>query len=299
MSHYCLKTIKSFGFTPKMIELYLGEPKIVNNPHYKSSAPMKLWDRDLVDRVREEKKSELQINLAKRAKVLESREKRQSAKRSLLGFYLENYSYKLDEYNASSLVEMAFKTGAIAIPVFKSYDLTINLLAGYLADEEEARIRKEFAADESVYTKVYSYVKNALMASELVFQSIRNIQNIIDDWERKEKERAEKAKIELVRKQLMQQAFMEYIEENFHTLVAHADINRNAIQNCQKGTSDKRTSKQLKGNIIYVWSRIQKYAKKQNPHFVNTPYIKNCGHLYQQIVSYINTILHEKQGVIR
>ncbi len=66
MSHYCLKTIKSFGFTPKMIDQYLGEPKIVNNPHYKSAAPMKLWERDLVDKMRERYQSELELNLAKR-----------------------------------------------------------------------------------------------------------------------------------------------------------------------------------------------------------------------------------------
>ena len=299
MSHYCLKTIKSFGFTPKMIEQYLGEPKIVNNPHYKSAAPMKLWERDLVDKVRELHESELELNLAKRVKTLQSREKRKSAKRSLLEFYLENYSYDLDEYSACHLVGMAFKTGAIATSVFKSYDLTINLVAGYLADEEEIRIQKEFAADESVYTKIYSQVRNALKASELILESITCIQNIIEDWEREEQEQAEKQKIELLRTKLIQQAFFEYIEANFDTFLADAYINPNAIQETKINTSKNKRSKQLKHNIKYVWSRIQNYARSQNPDFANTPTIPNCGQFYQPILFYVNRVLQEKQGIIR
>jgi hypothetical protein len=298
MSHYCLKTIKSFGFTPKMIDQYLGEPTIVNNPHYKSAAPMKLWERHLVDCVREHHKSELELNLAKRAKTLESREKRKSAKRSLLGFYLENYSYHLDEYSACHLVEVAFKTGAIATSVFKFHDLTINLVAGYLADEEEIRICKEFATDESVYTKIYSQVRDALKASELVLESIKCIQNIIEDWEREEQQQAEKQKIERVRTKLMQQAFFEYIEANFDILLAEADINPNAIQETKINASKNQKIKQLKRNIKYVWSRIQNYARSQNQNFANTPTIPSCGQFYQQILFYVNTVLHKKQRII-
>jgi hypothetical protein len=281
-----------------MIEQYLGEPKIVNNPHYKSAAPMKLWERDLVDKVRELHESELELNLAKRVKTLQSREKRKSAKRSLLEFYLENYSYDLDEYSACHLVGMAFKTGAIATSVFKSYDLTINLVAGYLADEEEIRIQKEFAADESVYTEIYSQVRNALKASELILESITYIQNIIEDWEREEQEQVEKQKIELLRTKLMQQAFFEYIEVNFDTFLADAYINPNAIQETKINTSKNKRSKQLKHNIKYVWSRIQNYARSQNPNFANTPTIPNCGQFYQPILFYVNKVLQEKQGII-
>ncbi len=298
MSHYCLKTIKSFGFTPKMIDQYLGEPTIASNPHYKSAAPMKLWERDLVDRVRERHQSELELNLAKRAKTLESREKRKSAKRSLLEFYLENYSYNLDEYNACHLVEVAFKTGAIATSVFKSYDLTINLVAGYLADEEEIRIQKEFAANESVYTKIYSHVRNTLKASGLVLETIQCVQQIIEDWEREEEQKAEKQQIERVRTKLMQQAFFEYIQQNFDTFLAHVRINPNAIQGCHLDASKTKKRKQIKRNINYVWSRIQNYAKSQNPNFANTPTIPNCGQFYQQILSYVNTVLHEKQEIL-
>jgi hypothetical protein len=297
MSRYCLKTIKSFGFTQKMIDQYLGQPIIASNPHYKCAAPMKLWERDLVDKVREEKKDELEINLAKRAKILEAKNKIKSAKRSLLGFYLENYSYELNEYNACRLIEIAFKTGAISTSAFKYNDLTINLVAGYLADDEEARIRKEFAADESVYPIIYTHVKNALQASELVLYSIKNIQTIIEDREREEHRKAEKQQLERVRTKLIQQSFFEYIQENFDTFIAHASINQNAIKEPGINVSKKKKSKQIKRNVNYVWSRIQTYARSQNSNFADTPTIPSCGQFHQRILLYVNTVLQEKQKI--
>jgi hypothetical protein len=299
MSRYCLKTIKAFGFTQKMIDQYLGQPIIASNPHYKCAAPMKLWERNLVDKVREEKKDELEINLAKRARTLESKNKRKSAKRSLLGFYLENYNYELDEYEACRLIEIAFKTGAISASAFKCDDLTINLMAGYLADDEEARIRKEFAADESIYPIVYTQVKIALQTSELVLESIRNVQAILEDWEREELEKAEKLKLERLRIKLIQQSFFEYIQQNFDTFFQNASINANAIQEPGINASKKKKSKHLKRNIHYVWSRIQTYARSQNPDFADTPNISNCGQFHQRILSYVNTVLQEKKEMIQ
>jgi hypothetical protein len=299
MTRYCLKTIKSFGFTQKMIDQYLGQPTIVNNPHYKSAAPMKLWERELVDRIREEKKAELEINLTKRAKTLEARNKRKSAKRSLLGFYLENYCYQLNEYEACRLIEIAFKTGAISISALKSDELTLNLVAGYLADEEEARIRKEFAADDSIYPIVYTQIQIALQTSELVLESIKNIQFVIIEWERQELEKAEKIKLERLRVKLIQQSFLEYIEENFEIFIRNASINKNAIQEPGMNASKKKKSKQRKRNVDYVWSRIQTYARSQNPNFLDTPTIPNCGKLHQNILSYINTVLQEKREIIQ
>ncbi len=136
-----------------------------------------------------------------------------------------------------------------------------------------------------------------MKASELVLETIQNVQNIIEDWEREERQKAEKQQIERVRIKLMQQAFFEYIQENFDTFFAHARINANAIQESHLNASKTKKRKQLKRNIKYVWLRIQNYAKSQNPNFANTPIIENCGQFYQQILSYVNTVLHEKQGI--
>lgn len=282
-----------------MIDQYLGEPIIVSNPHYKCAAPMKLWERDLVDKVRVEKKDELEINLAKRAKIKTAKDKRKSAKRSLLGFYLENYSYELNEYNACRLIEIAFKTGAISTSAFKRDDLTINLIAGYLADDEEARIRKEFADSDSIYSIVYTQVQKALQASEIVLQCIRNVQAIIEDWERKEQEKVEKQKLELLRVKLIQQSFFEYIQQNFENFLKNASINKNAIQEPGINASKKKKSKHQKRNVHYVWSRIQTYARSQNSNFADTPTIANCGKFHQRILSYVNTVLQEKQAIIK
>ena len=41
--YYSQTTLKSFGFTAKMIETMLSEPILKDNPHYRCAAPMKLW----------------------------------------------------------------------------------------------------------------------------------------------------------------------------------------------------------------------------------------------------------------
>lgn len=49
--YYSQTTLKSFGFTAKMIETMLSEPVLKPNPHYKCAAPMKLWLITEVDAV--------------------------------------------------------------------------------------------------------------------------------------------------------------------------------------------------------------------------------------------------------
>ena len=39
-----LSKVKQLGFSAKLIELLLPEPKLVDNPFYKHAAPMKLWN---------------------------------------------------------------------------------------------------------------------------------------------------------------------------------------------------------------------------------------------------------------
>ena len=49
--YYSQTTLKSFGFTAKMIETMLSEPILKDNPHYRCAAPMKLWLITEVDAV--------------------------------------------------------------------------------------------------------------------------------------------------------------------------------------------------------------------------------------------------------
>lgn len=43
-----LSTVKSYGFTDKLIRELLPEPELVVNPHYRSGPKMKLWDVNVV-----------------------------------------------------------------------------------------------------------------------------------------------------------------------------------------------------------------------------------------------------------
>lgn len=43
------KTVKSLGFTDKLIKELLPEPRLVPNPHYKSAPEMQLWKRSDVE----------------------------------------------------------------------------------------------------------------------------------------------------------------------------------------------------------------------------------------------------------
>ena len=42
----CMSTVKSMGFSNKLIEELLPQPILKDNPHYKCAAPMKLWKED-------------------------------------------------------------------------------------------------------------------------------------------------------------------------------------------------------------------------------------------------------------
>ena len=44
-----LSTVKSYGFTDKLIRELLPEPELVVNPHYSSGPKMKLWDVNVVE----------------------------------------------------------------------------------------------------------------------------------------------------------------------------------------------------------------------------------------------------------
>lgn len=69
-----LTTVKSMGFTKKLIEELLPEPELVPNPHYKCAPPMKLWEKSDVEKAMKttefkesQKKREKRQNAARKA----------------------------------------------------------------------------------------------------------------------------------------------------------------------------------------------------------------------------------------
>lgn len=65
-----LTKVKQMGFSDKLISLLLPEPELVDNPYYKSAAPMKLWNMNDVE---EAMKKDAYINYQ------EKRQKRKTA----------------------------------------------------------------------------------------------------------------------------------------------------------------------------------------------------------------------------
>ena len=48
--------ISEYGLSKSVIEKYLPEPRYVRNPHYSSASPMKLWERETVEKIISENK---------------------------------------------------------------------------------------------------------------------------------------------------------------------------------------------------------------------------------------------------
>ena len=49
IEYICYSSLKSRGWTDKLISNLLPPPKLVRNPHYKSAPEMKLWDKKVVE----------------------------------------------------------------------------------------------------------------------------------------------------------------------------------------------------------------------------------------------------------
>lgn len=73
----CLSTLKSRGWTPTLINKLLPEPKLVSNPHYRKSAPMKLWCLSDVEKAEENEEFKLHIQ-KKTQKELIKKEKKEN-----------------------------------------------------------------------------------------------------------------------------------------------------------------------------------------------------------------------------
>lgn len=74
-----LTEVKKLGFSAKLIELLLPEPKLVDNPFYNSAAPMKLWnEKDVKDAMEKDEFIQYQEKRKKRQVAAEERRKQKS-----------------------------------------------------------------------------------------------------------------------------------------------------------------------------------------------------------------------------
>lgn len=74
-----LSKVKQLGFSAKLIELLLPEPKLVDNPFYKHAAPMKLWnEKDVKNAMKKDEFIQYQKKRKKRQVAAEKKSRQKS-----------------------------------------------------------------------------------------------------------------------------------------------------------------------------------------------------------------------------
>lgn len=88
-SKITLSTVKSYGFTDKLIRELLPEPELVINPHYRSGPKMKLWDESVVESAM---KTEIFVS------EMEKRNKRREAAKKSVQTKTNKLQLQVDEF---------------------------------------------------------------------------------------------------------------------------------------------------------------------------------------------------------
>lgn len=172
---YCLKELKSLGWTPKVIEQLLPEPTLKKNPMYTCAAPMKCWNISDVEKAMEtpefiahlEKHKQRQwaskkaVN-TKKQKALDELEEikksivikqisEESLKQRTLqakeDWYDENGNYEADPYKADEDTVNRWMVNYIRHNL-TSYDDNLCKLYGKTGKEQLYRTLKNFILDK-------------------------------------------------------------------------------------------------------------------------------------------------------
>ena len=103
------KTVKDMGFTDKLIAELLPEPQLVNNPHYRKAAKMKLWKLSDVENAMNN--PAFQESLKKRKKYKEAAEKGVVTKKAHLKDETDKFleSIKIEHLDIGLIREYALK----------------------------------------------------------------------------------------------------------------------------------------------------------------------------------------------
>lgn len=103
------KTVKTMGFTDKLIAELLPEPQLVNNPHYRKAAKMKLWKSSDVESAMNS--PVFQESLKKRKRYKEAAEKGVATKKAQLKCETDKFleSIKIEHLDIGLIREYALK----------------------------------------------------------------------------------------------------------------------------------------------------------------------------------------------
>ena len=86
------RLIKEFGWSDALAKKYLPEPKLVDNPHYKCVAPMKLYELEVVQRVSSTEPVKTLL-----AELAEKRVKRTESSKKAIATKKANLAKEVDE----------------------------------------------------------------------------------------------------------------------------------------------------------------------------------------------------------
>ena len=167
--------VKSMGFTDKLIEMLLPEPKLRPNPYYRSAACMQLWKRSDVEKAM--KNPVFQERIKKREKRQAAAEKAVETKRAKLMAETEKFieSIKIEKVDLDVL-----RTAAIEAQQDWYYEQYYYRDKGYVkdaygADEDTVKrwmvnfVRHEMTTyDEQLY-----YMKGKVGVHDM-YEDIRN-----------------------------------------------------------------------------------------------------------------------------
>lgn len=145
------KTLISWGWTDKMIQELLPEPRTAPNPHYRCAGPMRLWDKKLVMQIMATDEFAAALEKANIRKA--------SAKKGV-------------ETKKANLIEMAIECG-------KNADITI--LDDEVLRERVVQSHEEYHLD-SLYNWIY-YLERKMTKREISYGELLEIEEEIRETE--------------------------------------------------------------------------------------------------------------------
>lgn len=134
IEYVCKKTLLERGWTEKIMDELLPFPKLVDNPHYKCSSPMQLWDLKIVKQKERKKKfkenKEKKERRSKAMKEVAERRKKETMKLA------ESFNIEVERMDIDTLRNETLADKEAWYFVTNQFERAESV---YFADEETVR----------------------------------------------------------------------------------------------------------------------------------------------------------------
>jgi hypothetical protein len=287
--YYCQTTVKSLGFTDKMIAEYLSEPELKRNSHYRNAAPMKLWKIEEVNKVCAEIRTKLDAQLERRKKAALTRSANKDIKFQALKDYLDTYTFTISNRELLQLISVSYKTNAIDKKIFKNYELFCTTLATEITESEVCQVEDTHPECDSTYSIIYPLVLAGIKDKPILMTALEAIQADIDAAEE-----LEARKLEVVRSQ--QEEILRFILENFDLIASQMNIDVNKLTQPQ-GKKPKQWKNAVSQTASYLRSVFDKTVLQIEPRFKGYPKPKLSKELKDKFKTIANQLLSRKYAI--